>query len=191
MKAQIKAINTTTKTFNNRNFDGMEVTYQPEPYQGKEKPPVTRFIFGNSEAIPSLKTCNPGDWVNIEFTEVLKNGRTFKNPVSFTKTTAPVGNTPNQPVSGSTSYQSSSDARQESIEKQCCLKEAVNLVAALAANGGYTAANVKKREFMTEEVKEIAKEFYSFLSGSDEVDEVDFNQDATDNDFDQDTSNDQ
>lgn len=185
MKAQIKAINTTTKTFNNRKFDGVEVTYQPEPYQGKEKPPTTRFIFGNSEAIPSLKNCNVGDWVNIEFTDVQKNGRVFKNPVSFTKTSAPVGNAP---ASGGGS---NADARQESIEKQCCLKEAVNLVSALVANGGYTAANVKKREFMTEEIKEIAKEFYAFLSGSDEVDEVDFNQNDTDNDFDQDTYNDQ
>ena len=46
--------------------------------------------------------------------------------------------------------------------------QALNRGNALVANGGYTSANVKKRDFMVEEVLATSNRFFDYLTGVEE-----------------------
>ena len=187
MKAQVLEINlNATKG----SYKGLEITYKGEPYDGREKKPTTRFVFDNMPVYGViLDTVTVGDWCDLDFVPA-KNPKYTDLvgivPVAKPQNTAPVlpSNTKDEgtPVAKSphhvvasmnwnekqTVYADLEAGRQVSISRAVALSHATTLVSALAANAGYTAGNLKKREFMAEEVLTTAKRFYDYLNGDDE-----------------------
>jgi hypothetical protein len=168
-------LNIKEKFANGKTYDGHKLTYQPQPYQGKTKDPVEKFLFGNSDIGKQLVAAGiqAGDWVEITFE---KNGK-YSNPVAIAKASAPAPSavSPNRsPVSsGGGDYQrDDSPDKAARIARAVALDKAQSLIAILAANGGYTAANLKKREYVVEEVLRTARELLPFLNGTETVDGV-------------------
>lgn len=71
MIAQVLKIELNAKKEGNggKSYSGIAVTYQPPAYKGQEKPPTTRFLFGNSDVAKQFKSSgvSEGDWVDIAF----------------------------------------------------------------------------------------------------------------------------
>jgi hypothetical protein len=134
-----------------KDYSGHNFTYTPPPYNGQVKDPVTRFVFGNGDFAKQLKGIEVGDYVELTF-----DNSKFKNPESIKKI--------------STSY--NGDARQESIVRQSALKQAINLMDILKGTGAYTAANLKKKDYVVQQVVEIAQAFEPYLFAQIDVEEV-------------------
>lgn len=166
MKAQILGIqlNIKEKFANGKTYDGHKLTYKPEPYAGKEKDPVEKFVFGNSDFAKYVQKAQVGDWVEIVFE---KNGK-YSNPVSMSTIAPPVeGERPTR-ASGS----SQNTTTDERIARAVALKEASVLVGTLVGQGAYTAANLKKREYMVEQIIQTAREFLPFLQDNESLEAV-------------------
>lgn len=144
-------------------YKGYEYTVKPEPYKGQEKPETTRFVLGNSPIVPMLQGMVAGDIVKIEFDDTR-----WKNPIAMTKlakqeapkearinsnTTAPTQKT----------YGNNDPETQLRIARSVAIKEACNLVIALA-DKSYTAANLKKIDFMASECLRIASMFETYVN---------------------------
>ena len=193
MKAQVLEINLNASK---GSYKGLEITYKGEPYDGREKKPTTRFVFDNMPVYGViLDTVTVGDWCDLDFVPA-KNPKYTDLvgivPVAKPQNTAPVlpsnikdpAGQDSQEVAGypskhhvvasmnwnekQTVYADLEAGRQVSISRAVALSHATTLVSALAANAGYTAGNLKKREFMAEEVLTTAKRFYDYLNGDDE-----------------------
>jgi hypothetical protein len=179
MIAQILNIelNATKEGAGGKSYSGLAVTYQPPEYKGKVKDPSTRFMFGNSDVVKQFKSSGleVGDWADIKFDE-----SKWKNPESFTKTGAPAqdgggANAAPKPKNVSTNItvdQSVWDAKDKRIARAVAIKEATQLVALMAGNGGYTTTNIKKREFLVEEMLATAKALEPYLTLAETPEEV-------------------
>jgi len=175
LKAQITAIelNVQEKFANGKSYKGHRFTYQPEPFKGKAKPPVTKFLFGNSDPAKDLLNIQVGDWAQIDFSS---NGE-FKNISKITKIDAPPSSTDQGTADQGTKYQPKSD-NSEAIARAVALKEASSIVIGLAQTGNaYSAANLKKREFIIEEILQTARELLPFLKNTETVSGIE-NQDV-------------
>lgn len=144
-------------------WDGLEVIYQGEPYQGQQKDPVTRFVFKNSDVYKQIVDLEIGDKINLTFE---KNGK-FSNLVACEKIGQ--GGVPTQgratPSSKQDfSAQSSSGASKDVIiTRAVAFKGAVELVCAGLARDKFYKAGMKM-DLVKDEVKEVAKSFEDFLS---------------------------
>lgn len=175
----------TSQTFGNgKTYDGHLVTYQPPPWKGQAKDPVEKFIFKNADVAADILKLSVGDRVDIQFET---NGK-FKNPVSFKPATSTV---PQEKAPQK--YQATSSGggeRDDAISRAVAIKEASTIVGSLIAGGGYTAANVKKREFIVQEVVQTARELLPFLKNEESLDGVVGDEPPYDPDLPQDDYND-
>lgn len=168
MIAQILNIdmNATKEGAGGKVYKGVAVTYQPPPYKDQVKDPTTRFLFGNSDVVKQFKASGlvVGDWAEITF-----DTSKWKNPESFVKSNPPQEQAPARQAQQSQG--NANNSQQESIARAVATKEAVNIVHAIMVAGGYTQANVKKREYIVEEVLATARKLEPFLMFQDEDDE--------------------
>jgi hypothetical protein len=157
-----------------KTYSGFAVTYQPPEYKGQQKEPTTRFMFSGSDIEKQFKGSGIeiGDWADIKFDDTK-----WKNPESFTKTGAPNQGAAPKPKNVSANIpdkvdQSVWDAKDKKIGRATATKRASELVAMMVANGGYTVANLKKREFLTQEILAAARDFEPYLTLNDVEEEV-------------------
>lgn len=140
-------------------YKGANMTYQPDPYKGQAKEPVTRFVIGKSPIIEELKGVKAGDRVEIKFDDTK-----WKNPVSITAIheEAPAsrvtGNTGN-----SAKFGNQDPDTQVRIARSVAIKEASNLVCTMIAHGGFPATAVKKSDVLVSEILRIAEAFEPYL----------------------------
>lgn len=204
MKAQVTAVTPNVKK---GQYNGLEITYQGLPFEGRTKKPTTRFIFDNDPLFRFIQDeVEVGQWYELEFVPA-KNPK-FKNLSSITavavpkeepmlpsntgKASASKKESPYHVVASmnwnekQTVYADLEAARQANINRSVSLDHATKLIGTLVANGAYTAANVKKREYMIEETLATAKKFYAYLAGVEEeevdksgiIEEPEFNQES-------------
>jgi hypothetical protein len=189
LKAQVLEIEMNAKR---GNYDGLNVTYKGMPFDGREKKPTTRFIFSNDPMYKFIQDeVNVGEWYDMEF-------KTAKNPkytdlVSMSGVTTPQDTKPPVLPSNTTAkgqaelspskyhvvasmnwnekqtvYADLEAERQASISRSVALDKATAVVSAMVAGGGYSAANIKKRDYLVEEVLATASRFFDYLSGVEE-----------------------
>jgi len=172
LRAQIIGIELDiTEVLGGKSYQGHAVTYQGEPYQGRAKDPVRRFIFGNqADLVQAIKAVQVGDWVELGFVE---NGK-YKNLNTMVKVGGGGAPAPKQaPGKAAAPAAPYHDDKADSIARAVALKAGVDLVAAAAANGGMTAANMKKQEYLSACVVENAYRLLPFLLNKEEEDKVD------------------
>lgn len=175
MKAQITGIeHNIQETLGGKQYTGHAVTYKPEPYQGREKEPVRRFIFGNqTDLISQLNAVQVGDWVDLGFVQKGK----YQNLDSIMKASGPAPSpapSSPQPYTGGGGINKSDE-----IARAVALKAAVDIMTARAANGGLSAANLKKPDAINIELVQHARAVLPFLKGEDNCDVVDGAPDGT------------
>jgi len=165
----------TTKILGGNEYKVHLVTYQGPPYQGKVKDPVTRHIFTNSDVAKEVVGLAPGMLVEVEFDDTK-----YKNPIHFTVMSNSQPTATEEPLpwedKGAAKPRKggfSSPSTDERIARAVALKEAAVSVGNLMNNGGYTAANLKKREFIIEQIIQTAREFLPFLKDTETLDMVD------------------
>lgn len=151
-----------------KNYKGVAVTYQPPPYKGQQKDPTTRFLFDKSDIVKQFKASGlkEGDWAEIKFDD-----SKWKNPESFTPSSAPNATT-GASVRQNVTSNISSDQTQVRIARAVAIKEAMGVMKFMADNNGYTATNLKKHEFVIEELLKTARALEPYLTLTDKVEEV-------------------
>jgi hypothetical protein len=165
-------------------------TYQPDPVGNYgAKPPTTRDIFVENRNYPQVPiqvaALQAGQRVDLTFTPQAQNPR-FKDlsnvqvigaqapappvqqpqPATYAQNPPPVQQppVPQQPAPVAAPVVPVVDERQLSIQKQCALKAAVELVKGLLAKEKYYPVKVKK-EILAKEVMFFADEFDAYLLG--------------------------
>lgn len=156
-------LNATKVTNAGKTLTGLSITYQGEPYKGKVKDPVERFVFTDSPIAEGIESAEPGDWFDISF-----DTTQWKNPVSMVKTSAPKTQeaaTPNEGTKGV-----DWDLKDKKISRAVAFKGAVEMVTALLATGdAFPKASHKKPDFFVEQIQSMAKKFEPFLNIEEDV----------------------
>ena len=193
MKAQVLGVEFGAKR---GNYEGLNITYQGMPFDGRTKKPTTRFIFNNDPMYRYIQNeVTVDEWYDFEFKQA-KNPK-YTDLVSMSAIATPQdtqptpqakkespmlpSNTEKSPYhvvasmnwnEKQTVYADLEAGRQANINRSVSLDHACKIVSAMVANSGYTAKAVKEKDFLAEEALTVAKKFYAYLSGEDK-EEVD------------------
>lgn len=158
-----------------------EFTYQPDPYKGQPKDPVTRGVFTNAPCHADILALKAGDRVELTF---VRNGR-FQNLDAVTKI---AGSAPAPAASsGSGGGGWSGGGRRDDpettqrIARAVALKAAVDFVGVMVTNGVYTKTSAKP-DNLENEVDRLARDFEGYLTLNDDMADMvaDFDQPAFD-----------
>lgn len=150
-------------------YPGFNFTYQGEPYKGKQKDPVTRFVFGNDRNNPALpnkvEALKPGQKVDLTFTE---NSQGYKNLSEITiEHSAPA-----QQTSGGYQKQEEEDETPVRIARSVALKAAVDSFQALTAAGNKTIKATMKPELFFDMVIDMSRRYEAYLCLQDEDEQM-------------------
>ena len=176
MIAQLKVINLNAKmkSKSGKSFSGVEVTYQPQPYKGEVKEPVTRFLFSNNPVAKGLQGFKAGDWAEIKF-----DTDQYRTPLSIDKASEPGAS-----KTSTATFAPRDDTTNLRIARAVAIKEATVLALAMAAGDAFPKTKIKSKEFMAQQVLEIAQLYEPYLTLTEQSDELEMPEIGED-DFDQ------
>jgi hypothetical protein len=163
-------LNATKVSKAGKTLTGLAIVYQPQPYDGRAKDPVDRFVFSDSPIAAAIGNVEAGDWIEIMF-----DNTQWKNPLSLVKTQAPAEQGAAEKYTGENMPKPSGkssgvdwDLKDKKIARAVAFKGAIETVAALiGTEGAFPKAALKKPDFFVEQVIDMSKKFEPYLNYED------------------------
>ena len=144
-------------------WDGYMFVYKGEAFQGREKEPTERFVFGNQPIAKEVASLTPGMWVDLTF---VKEGKhTNLTGLRVIDSPAPAAEAPKAAPGTPAPYRRDEAEIQRRISRSAALKEATQIAL-------HQAKATTKPEVIVEMAKEITRELERFLNFEEEEKKV-------------------